>query len=59
MLSVIPRGVKDARIGRFGSARRHKNSQPINLAKSHLLELLNQQAMMRCRLEAGEPAPFS
>jgi hypothetical protein len=59
MLSVIPRGVEDARIGRFGSARRHKNSQPISLAKCDLLELLDQQPMMRRRLKTGIAAPLN
>jgi hypothetical protein len=59
MLSEIPRSVENARIGRLGRARWHKNSQPINLAKSYLLKLLDEKPMMRRRLKAGMATPLN
>jgi hypothetical protein len=59
MLSKIPRGVENARVGRFRCARRHKNSKAINLANCHLLQLLDQKTVMRRRLKADMATPLN
>jgi hypothetical protein len=48
-----------AGIGRFRAARREEDGQPVTLAAGHGLKLLDDEAMMRRRLEAAQPAPLS
>jgi hypothetical protein len=59
MLSEMPGGIQNAPVGRFRRTRRHEHSKTVNIARRDLLELADQETMMRGRLKASVPAPVS
>lgn len=59
MLREMPRRVKNAGVSRLRGARRHEHGEAISVSGRHLLQLLDQQAVMPGRLEPDEPAVFS
>ena len=59
MLRQMPRRIQNAPIRALGSPWGHEYRKTINVARRYLLQLFNQELVMRCRLKAAVPAPLS
>lgn len=59
VLRQMPRRIQNAPISALGRPWGHEHRETINVARRYLLQLLNQELVMRCGLKAAVTAPLS